>query len=270
MIGRSAIVPEIEEDLQAEIAKKQLREVSEKYNLDVEDVDVEFDPTLPYEVMGRTHMGRGRQDPKITVGKSFLNANEYKQLETMTHEGIHVLQDRNQISDWLANNFDTSEKFIEEVKQASQSRDIQEIEGITEVIKDNILLFETSTGYPYEKQKKEAELRSKGLDPRSELVEDIEDEMNGLIDNYKQVDNSFEEGDIYVEQGSFADFDYNAVMIGYDDPEADLNEYLEEINSQKSYLGEMLGEDIEELEDPEDYTASMDPLEPGEYNRAGA
>jgi hypothetical protein len=232
----------LDAEIKEEIARKRLYEVSEKYNMGIEDVEVEFDSTLPYNVLGRTTKHRySGSDPKVVVGDSFLEANEAEQLRTMAHEGFHVKQFRDEETNWLQNEFGISQDFSREVDKAWKYGDVSDIEGITELVVDNLMPF-GSSGYPYEKKKKEKELEAKGIDVESELVEDIENEIYGIIDEYKQVWNSFEQGGLYFEEGSIGDFSYTAVSLGEYEPEEKINEYL----------GEILTEDYEEMLE-EDY-----------------
>lgn len=236
MLGNIA-TPEIDADLKEEVARKRMHEVSDKYNMGLEDVEVEFDSTLPYHVLGRTTTKRySDSDPKVVVGDSFLEADELEQLRTMAHEGFHVKQFRGEEADWLENEFGVSQDFSREVERAWRSGDIGEIEGITEVVVDN-LMPSGNSGYPYEKRVKEKELEAKGIDVESELVDDIESEMYGLVDEYKEVWNSFEEGDLYFEEGRLANFSYTAISLGVYEPEEEINEYL----------GELISEDYEEM-----------------------
>lgn len=243
MLGDIA-TPEIDAELKEEIARKRIHEVSEKYNMGIEDVEVEFDSTMPYNILGRTTTRRyGDSDPKVVVGDSFLEANEAQQLRTMAHEGFHVKQFRGEETDWLQEEFGVSDDFSREVERAWQTGKVDEIEGITEVVVDNLLPF-GSSGYPYKKRAKEKELEAKGIDVESELVEDIEDEIYGLIYEYKQVWNSFEQDGLYIEEGTVGDFSYTAVSLGEYEPEEKINEYL----------GELLTEDYEKMLE-EDYSS---------------
>lgn len=222
-------VPEVDPELKEEIARKRIREVSDKYNMGIEDVEVEFDSTLPYNILGRTTASRyGNSEPKVVVGESFLEANEVEQLRTMAHEGFHVKQFRDEETDWLQDEFGVSEDFSREVERAWQTGKVDEVEGITEVVVDKMLPF-GSSGYPYQKRAKEKELEAKGIDVESELVEDIEDEIYGVIDEYKEVWNSFEHGDLYFEEGAVGGFSYTAVSLAEYEPEDKINEYLGEI-----------------------------------------
>lgn len=242
MLGNIA-TPEIDADLKEEVARERMHEVSDKYNMGLEDVEVEFDSTLPYNVLGRTTTRRySESDPKVVVGDSFLEASETEQLRTMAHEGFHVKQFRDEETDWLQNEFGVSQDFSQEVDRAWRSGEVSEIEGITEVVVDNLMPF-GSSGYPYEKRAKEKELEAKGIDVESELVDDIEDEIYGIVDQYKEVWNSFEQGDLYFENGSIGDFSYTAISLGEYQPEEKINEYL----------GEFLTEDYEEILE-EDYS----------------
>lgn len=172
MFGNQNFGYQIDSNLKEEIARKKLSEVSEKYGLDIDDVEVEYDSTLPYNIMGRTSSSKYFDDsPKITVGESFLQASEPEKLKTILHEGIHVKQAKNEIDDWLEDEFNASNNFIREVEKSSDFRYEDDLEGITEVLTDTLLPFDVGTGYPYQKRKKEAELEAKGLDAEKELLD---------------------------------------------------------------------------------------------------
>jgi hypothetical protein len=236
---------ELEPNVKEAVAQKRLSEVSERYGLELEDIDVEFDSSMPYNVMGRTSVsGYSSNQPEITVGDSFLEASEPEQLKTMLHEGIHVKQFQGEVDNWLRDEFNASRDFVREVEKSSDPRYTEEIEGITEALTDTILPFDVGTGYPYEKRSKMSELESKGFDIESELVEDIEGEFNGLVEDYKQIYESFDLGGAYLEQGEFNGVEYTALAIGYEDGEAAVNEYL----------AESFDEDYSEMLEPDSAT----------------
>lgn len=218
---------ELEPDINEEIARERLFEVSEKYGLDIEDIDLEFDSTMPYNIMGRTSVsGYSSSDPKITVGESFVNASEAEQLKTMLHEGIHVKQFQNELGEWLMEEQNTSREFAVEAEKYSNSRNLEDIEGVTEVLTDNLLPFEAETGYPYEKRKKMSELEAKGFDVESELADSIGDEISGVMDDYREIYQSFDLGGIYIERGNFNGTEYTAILSGYGEPEEAVSDYL--------------------------------------------
>lgn len=240
MIGGIS-VPGIDDEVKEELARKRLYEVSDRYNMGIEDVEVEFDSTLPYNVLGRTTLRYGGSDPKVVVGDRFLEASEAEQLRTMAHEGFHVKQFNGEEVEWLQNEFGVSEDFSREVNRAWDRGDIQDIEGITEVVVDSLMPF-GSSGYPYEKRKKQRELEAKGIDVQSELVDDIEEEIYSVIDRYKDTWNSLESGEFYFEEGRIGDIHYTAVSIGEYEPEERVNEYLGELAVETEDYEEMLEE----------------------------
>lgn len=219
MLHGSATSTKIDPEIKQEIARQRLYEVNEKYNLGIEDVELEFDSTMPYNILGRTVDDYG-DGQKIVVGDSFLESSETEQLKTMAHEGFHVKQFRNEEVEWLEQEFDVSEEFSHHVEKAWRSGDEDEIEAITETVVDNLLPFDSNTGYPYEKKRKERELEAKGIDVESELVKDMEDELYGFTDELRQVYESFVSDDIYVETGSFAGMSYTAVA--YEGSDSDI------------------------------------------------
>lgn len=269
---------DMEPEVEKQVARQRLEEVSEEYNMDIEDVKLEFDYSLPQNIMGRTEYEPGYR-PKITVGPSFLDAPKNEQLKTMTHEGFHVKQFNGEDTEWLEQNFDVSDRFLDEVEKARRKGTEKEIEGITEVVTDNLMPFSAQTGYPYLKRQKEAELQNKGIDIESELVEDIQDEIDNLVGEYKEVYQSFEVGDVYMEAGELGDIEYSAMFVGYEEPESVVNDYLEDLTTYEGddpeldlpdYAGEMLDyleEDIDLEEDckgsyrEEDGSVSMGDLE---------
>lgn len=221
------------------VAEKKLQDVSEKYGLDIaDDVDLVFDSSLPYNVLGRTSMPRYSENGvTVSVGDQFFELDEKRQEKTMLHEGIHVKQFRDEIDNWLKNQFNASDEFIQEVERSSDPLYEKDIEGITEVLTDTILPFDAGTGYPYEKRSKISELESKGFDVESELADDIENEFNELVENYKEVYESFEFGELYFETGSFGGAEYTALVTGYDDGEKAVNEYLTDFEPEDDYSG---------------------------------
>lgn len=208
---------QLDPDVKDAVARKKFTEVSEEYGLEADDVKVEFDSSLPYNVLGRTEMPRYSDDEvTIKVGDRFMEADEYQQEKTMVHEGIHSLQFKNEVDDWLREEFNASESFIREVERSSDPLYEKEIEGITEVLTDNILPFDVGTGYPYEKRMKQDELEAKGFDVESELMDDIDDELESIGDDYFQVYQTFEVGNVYMEKGSIGDLDYTMITVGDD------------------------------------------------------
>lgn len=221
------------------VAEKKLQEVSERHGLGItDDVNLVFDNSLPYKVLGRTSMPRYSEEGiTVSVGDQFFELDERKQEKTMLHEGIHVKQFQNEIDEWLENEFNASEEFIKEVENSSDPLYEKDIEGITEVLTDTILPFDLGTGYPYEKRSKMSELESKGFDVESELVDDIENEFNELVESYKEVYESFEFGEFYFETGRLNGVRYNALVAGYDDTEKAVNEYLMDVELEDDYSG---------------------------------
>ena len=225
MFGSAATKNWIDPELSEELAKQRLETVSEKYGMDVEDVDVNFDPNIPYNVLGRTVDQGSHQE--IKVGRRFVEASEYEQLETMAHEGFHVKQFRGDEIDWLQNEFGASDELSREVRKSWNSGDISEIEGITEVVVDHLMPFETSSGYPYEKRMKQNQLEARGIDVESELTQRIDNEIDRFVEGYKDVYSSFETDSLYVETGEIGAASY--IGISYEeDPEQSINSYLAE------------------------------------------
>jgi len=197
-------------------------------------VNLEFDSSLPYNVLGRTSVPRYSNDEiTVSVGDKFFEMGDKQQYKTILHECIHVKQFRDEIDEWLEDKFNASDEFIREVEKSSNPLYRKDVEGITEVLTDTILPFDVGTGYPYEKRRKDAELEAKGFDVESELVENMEDEFDRLIDNYKNIYSSFEIGSLYIENGEFNGKDYLAIIP--DGGESSVNEYLTEISSEEDY-----------------------------------
>lgn len=243
--GIESVIPDVDTGVEKEVARQRLEEVSEEYNMGLENVDLEFDYSLPRNVMGQTEYNPG-YGTKIRVGPSFLNASKPEQLKTMLHEGFHFKQFEGEDIDWLAQNTNASDELLNEVKKARTIGTEEEIEGITEVVTDQLLPFNAGTGYPYLKRKKKSELKQKGIDVESELVQDIEDEINSVIDNYKEVYESFSNGNIYLEHGEVDGVGYSAITVGYDDGEQIVNDYLEEIVDEGLIKEEELGVEYQE------------------------
>lgn len=238
MFGSHHFGFKLNHDIKEAVARKKFSEVSDRYGLDIDDVNVEFDDTLPYDVLGRTAMPRYSEDGlTVSVGEKFLEADERRQEKTMLHEGIHVKQFQDEVDEWLREEFNASEDFVREVEKSSDPLYEKEIEGITEVLTDTILPFEAGTGYPYEKRSKMSELNAKGIDVESELMQDIDEEFGSLAADYNNVYDSFEVGDLYIETGNFAGLEYAAVASGYENGECLVNEYLVEIGLDEGFPG---------------------------------
>lgn len=224
MISSVDVKPSVKE----EIAKKRVKDVADRYNLDVgsELQDVEVDYLGPYTLGQASWNG----DTKISFDRNnFFSQSKEQQELTALHELLHVKQFNQSLGDWASENFDISPEFREELDAGYKNR--ADMEGEVELLIDKMV--DTDFGaYPYWKRQKETELEAKGIDVESELVNDIEELENEVLDQYRQIYSQFKLPGIYHETGSYEGMEYEFSIIGSDSiyGEEVVEDYLETIS----------------------------------------
>lgn len=251
MIDQSFFQPDVEDSLKEEIAKRKISEVEDRFDLEISgEVDqVSYDPSLSYQGAVAQTRVKPAGDIELAFGEHFFDPSvpEYlrdvRQERTVLHELLHVSDFTDRIEEDLEY-LGAPDDFIQEWSSSPFHRPVSETEALTEIAVDELLEEDIGSGYPYEKRRKERELERRGVDTEfgdagSGLVEDIQEEIDGIFDYQKEVYDSFETGNVYMESGEFEDFQYTAVVVGYDDPGEKVNEYLEEVEGiYNSYSNE--------------------------------
>lgn len=202
-------------------------EVAEEYGLDVEEeldrVGVKY---LGSYVNART----SSQGAVIRIdfdSQNFFEKSKPEQKRIILHELIHVKQFENSLSDWTKNQFDVSEEFAEKL-DGTIWEDVKSVEGETEMILGN-MFPEMGSSYPYAQDSKQREMEGLGINVESELTVEAEHALAEVVENYRQVDESWEGENIYIEEGSVQGINYEVAVTGYgEDPEEAVESYIEE------------------------------------------
>lgn len=212
-------------------------QVAEDYGLDVEEeldeVGVKY---LGTYVNART----SKHGPELRIDldfHNFFNQSEEEQRRTILHELIHVKQFNNNLHEWAKQEFDISEDFAEKL-DGTIWEDVKSVEGETELILSSFFP-ENDSSYPYAQSAKERELESLGLDIESEITNEIEQEADEILGEYREIQDVEVEDNIYKEKGSIAGLDYEVAVLS-DEAENEgpkkVEEYLKgEITSSIDY-----------------------------------
>ncbi|MFB6100418.1 MAG: hypothetical protein ABEK16_04035 [Candidatus Nanohalobium sp.] len=197
--------------------RERVFQVAEDYGLDIEqeldEVGVKY---LGTYVNART----SKAGSKLRIDfdfRNFFKQSEEEQRRTILHELIHVKQFNNSLDEWAQDEFDVSDRFAEKL-DGTIWEGVKSVEGETELILSSFFPEENSS-YPYAESSKERELDSLGLDIDSEITDEIEDEAEEILDEYREIDNIEIEENSYLEEGSIGDFDYSVAVMGEDAPE---------------------------------------------------
>lgn len=199
-------------DPRIEDVRKRVFQVAEDYGLDVgEELDKVGVKYLGTYVNART----SKQGPSLRIdfdSENFFKMSEEEQRRTILHELIHIKQFNNSLDEWAAEEFDVSEEFAEKL-DGTIWEDVKSVEGETELILSSFFPEEGSS-YPYAQDSKEKEMESLGLDIESEITDEIDEEAEEILDEYREIENIEVDGDLYLEEGSIGGIDYSVALIG--------------------------------------------------------
>lgn len=192
--------------------KETVHEVAEEYGLNIEEeldeVGVKY---LGTYVNART----SKEGSNLRIdfdSHNFFNQSEEEQRRTILHELIHIKQFNNSLDEWAQDEFDVSDEFAEKL-DGTIWEGVKSVEGETELILSSFFP-EDNSSYPYAQSSKERELESRGLDIDSEITDEIEEEAEEILDEYREIDNVEIEENSYLEEGSIGDFDYEIAVMG--------------------------------------------------------
>ena len=210
------------EDPKKEGIRKKVFQVAEDYGLDIgqelDEVGVKY---LGTYVNARTSKAGSKMRIDFD-SHNFFQMPEEKQKRTILHELIHIKQFNDSLDAWARDEFDVSEDFAEKLS-GTIWEGVKSVEGETELILSSFFPEEDSS-YPYAQRSKESELENLGLDIDSEITEEIEEEAENILEGYREVEDSWEEDDVYMEEGSIGDLEYSVAIFGGDQEAAE--EYL--------------------------------------------
>jgi hypothetical protein len=210
------------QDFRQEEIERKVFQVAEEYGLDVEkeldEVGVKY---LGTYVNARTSKAGSKMRIDFD-SHNFFQMPEERQRRTILHELIHVKQFNDSLDSWAQDEFDVSEDFAEKLS-GTIWEGVKSVEGETELILSSFFPEEDSS-YPYAQSSKESELENLGLDIDSEITEEIEEEAEDILEGYREIEDSWEEGEVYMEEGSIGDVEYSVAVFGGDEEVAE--EYL--------------------------------------------
>jgi hypothetical protein len=249
-----SLVSAVTENSREKSLEEKVLQVAEDYGLEIEDelddVGVRY---LGTYVNARTSKAGSKMRIDFD-SHNFFQMPEERQRRTILHELIHIKQFNNSLDEWAREEFDVSEKFAEKL-DGTIWEGVKSVEGETELILSSFFPEEDSS-YPYAESSKESELENLGLDIESEITEEIEDEAEEILDEYRDIESSEKEGSVYMEEGSIGEIDYAVAVMGEDAGPEDVEDYLVD----------EIGEEL----DPEEYGASGYGAETIEYKPAAA
>ena len=232
----------LQQDSRKQEMEERVHEVAEEYGLDIEEeldeVDVKY---LGTYVNART----SKEGPNLRIdfdSHNFFNQSEEEQRRTILHELIHIKQFNNSLDEWAQDEFDVSDEFAEKLG-GTIWEGVKSVEGETELILSSFFPDDDSS-YPYAQSSKERELESRGLDIDSEITDEIDEEAEDILDEYREIDNIEIEENSYLEEGSIGDIDYSVAVMGEDAPEKgprQVEDYLtSEIEDSLEYASESI------------------------------
>lgn len=231
--------------------------------------EVEVDSSLPRNVPAATHfddydlmMGDiidEEPEALLKLNDSFFYLDPGKQDEVLLHESMHGLEGKNRLIPQLRYKKGISQEFEQDLTTAFSYGGIDQVEGAVQALAGEL----NDSNVPdyfrrYEIRETHDRWRQKGLEPESELSEEIGDfrqEMIGELADREVYDVEVSDG-LYFEYGQFMGEDYSIAVTGensevYGPDIAD--QYLEDL-----YEG-IEDEDIEGLEI--DYEDGYGPVE---------
>jgi len=214
----STVIPSLKD--RSDQMRERVLEVAEDYGLEIED---ELDEVGVKYLGTYVNAQASKQGPNFRVdfdSTNFFKMDEERQRRTILHELIHIKQFNNSLSEWAQDEFDASDELAEKL-DGTIWEDVRSIEGETELILSNFFPEEEST-YPYAQSRKEKEFE--GIDLDSEL--DIEDEAEEILDEYREIDESWEEDGLYIEEGQFNGEDYTIAVLGTEKAEEKAEDYI--------------------------------------------
>jgi hypothetical protein len=247
----------LQQDSRKQEMEERVFDVAEDYGLDVEEeldeVGVKY---LDTYVNART----SKEGPNLRIdfdSHNFFKKSEEEQRRTILHELIHIKQFNNSLDDWAQDEFDVSEEFAEKL-DGTIWEGVKSVEGETELILSSFFP-EDNSSYPYAQSSKERELESRGLDIDSEITDEIEEEAEEILGEYREIDSVEIEENSYLEEGSIGDLEYEVAVMGEDAAEQG-PEIVED------YLTQEVEEAIEY--DVSQDTSYTEPLETSGYKSA--
>ncbi len=178
--------------------------VSEEFGLEagseIDRIEIDY---LPQDILAQTRFNGARTELVFNRHR-FSRIPEVEKRRTVLHELLHVKQFNNTLSDWLRQRFGVSEEFVKEMS----GRTVSDMEGEVELIIDKILPQDLPSSYPHEKERRERELKQKGIDPETELMEDIEKMEQEVMDAYTS-GREFSYGAQELSQTGYLDTGFN-------------------------------------------------------------
>lgn len=237
--------PDLESFRQVE---QELEEVEEASGLELNHFDsIEIDPSLPADVSAATKYRKVPSlltdttlysDTTLALSPRFSNLPKPERLDVLGHEGIHSAQFNGYLEPQLEEKFDPeTARFFSDNLHSNRRR----MEGTTQLLNSWInpgTSHSHLNPYPKEKEMIEQEAWKNGIEPESELVQQIDNEINKIYDQFNGIQREVygveSKEDFYHEKGSIGDLNYDIVISG-----EDAEEYGEKM--AEKYLTEMVG-----------------------------
>lgn len=153
----------------------------------------------------------------------FFQLPEKQKKKVILHELLHVKQFQNSLGDWLRTSFRASEKFIREFESL---KNVDDMEGEVEILVENLMPEINSSSYPHQKERREREIKQKGLNPEEELLEEVKELEREIIRGYSCENNSSSKELTAELDDTYPSYSSSFTMEAVDS-------YLEEMNFQR-------------------------------------